>query len=68
MYQAVPDSTGSWGKRASNRVSTIQLPDGQYKQTGRETLDGLFTVHFSHSSLINDSDNGWGQPNLGMCR
>jgi hypothetical protein len=45
-------------KQATNRVSTIKLPDGQYTQTEKETLKELFRVHFPHSN------EGQGQQNL----
>jgi hypothetical protein len=49
-------------------MSTIKLPDGEYTQTGKETLKELFRVHFPDSKWIYDSDNGQGQQNLGICR
>jgi hypothetical protein len=55
-------------KQATNRVSTIKLPDGRYPQTGRETLKELFGVHFPYSKLIDYSDNGQEQLNLDVCR
>jgi hypothetical protein len=54
-------------KQATNRVSTIKLPDGQYTQTGNGKLKELFRVHFPHSKLIEDSDDGQDQQNLGIC-
>jgi hypothetical protein len=45
-------------KQATTRVSTVKLPDGQCTQTGRETLEELFTVHFPESTLIDDSNDG----------
>jgi hypothetical protein len=56
------------GKQATNRVGTIKLPDGQCTQTGRETLEELFRVHFPESVLIDDSTDGQGQQNLDVCR
>jgi hypothetical protein len=32
--------------QATNKVSTIKLPNGHYAGTGRETLSELFTVPF----------------------
>jgi hypothetical protein len=53
-------------KQATNKVSTIKLPNGQCTQTGKETLKELFGVHFPDSKLIDDSyDDGQGQQNLG---
>jgi hypothetical protein len=55
-------------KQATNRVSTVKLPDCQHTQTGKETLKDLFRVHFPDSKLIDDSyDDGQGQQNLGKC-
>jgi hypothetical protein len=33
-------------KQATNRISTIKLPDGQCTHTGKENLKELFRVHF----------------------
>jgi hypothetical protein len=41
-------------KQATNKVSTIKLPDGQCTQAGEETLEELFRVHFPESVLIDD--------------
>jgi hypothetical protein len=55
-------------KQATNRGSTVKLPDGQHTQTGKETLKKLFRVHFPDSKLIDDSYNdGHGQQNLSIC-
>jgi hypothetical protein len=55
-------------KQATNKVSTIELPDGKHTQTGKETLKELLRVHFPDSKLIdNDSDDGRGQQNLDAC-
>jgi hypothetical protein len=54
-------------KQATNKVSTIKLPNGQHTQTGKETLKELFRVHFPDSNLIDDSDDGQDQQNLGVC-
>jgi hypothetical protein len=51
----------------TNKVSTIKIPDGQYTQTGKETLKEYFRFHFLDSKLIDDSDDGQGQQNLGIC-
>jgi hypothetical protein len=51
-------------KQATNRVSTIKLPDGQYTQTGKATLKELFRVHFPDLELTDDSNDGQGQQNL----
>jgi hypothetical protein len=45
-------------KQATNRVSTIKLPDGQCTQTGEETLKQLFRVHFPGSMLTDYSNDG----------
>jgi hypothetical protein len=50
-------------KQATNKVSTIKLPDGQYIQTGKGTLEELFRVHFPDSNSIDDSGDGQGQHN-----
>jgi hypothetical protein len=56
-------------KQATKKVSTITLPNGQYTETGKETLKELFRAHFPDSKLIDDSyDDGQGQQNLGTCR
>jgi hypothetical protein len=55
-------------KQATNRVSTIKLPDDQYTQTEKETLKELFRVHPPGSKLTDDSGDGQGQQNLGVCR
>jgi hypothetical protein len=54
-------------KQATNKVSTIKPPDGQYTQTGKDTLKELFRVHFPDCKLIEDSDDRQGQQNLGIC-
>jgi hypothetical protein len=54
-------------KQATNKVSTIKLPDGQHTQSRKETLKQLFRVHFPDSKLIDDSGDGEGQQNLGIC-
>jgi hypothetical protein len=52
-------------KQATNKVSTIKLPNGQFTQMGRDTLKELIRVHFPDSKLIDDSyDDGQGQVNL----
>jgi hypothetical protein len=68
MYQAVPDSMKIMAKQATNRVSTIKPPDGQCNQTGKETLEELFRVHFPESVLIHDLIDRQGQQNLDVCR
>jgi hypothetical protein len=56
------------GKRATNKVSIIKLPNGQFTQTGKHTLIELFRVHFPDSKLIDDLyDHAQGQLNLGIC-
>jgi hypothetical protein len=40
--------------QATNKDSTIKLPDGQYTQTEKGTLKELFRVHFPDSKLIDD--------------
>jgi hypothetical protein len=54
-------------KKATNSVSTVKLPDGRCKQTGRETLRRL-RVHFQDSTLIDNSNYGQGQQNLDVCK
>jgi predicted Mrr-cat superfamily restriction endonuclease len=39
-------------KQATNKVSTIKLPDGKHTRTGKETLKELFRVHFPDSKLM----------------
>jgi hypothetical protein len=41
-------------EQATNNVSTIKLPDGQYTETGKGTLKELFRVNFPDSKLIDD--------------
>jgi hypothetical protein len=44
------------------------IPNGQFTQTGRDTLKELVRVHFLDSKLIDHSyDVGQGQLNLGIC-
>jgi hypothetical protein len=59
--------TKNMAKQATNMVSTMNLPDGLHTQTGKETLEELFRVHFPDSKLIDESDDGQGQQNLGIC-
>jgi hypothetical protein len=54
-------------KQATNKVSTNKLPNGQFTQTGRDTQKELFRVHFPDSKLIDESYDGQGQLNLGIC-
>jgi hypothetical protein len=54
-------------KQATNKVSTIKLPNGQHTKTGKETLKELFRVHFPDSKLIDDSEDGQDQQNLDVC-
>jgi hypothetical protein len=51
-------------KQATNKFSTIKVPDGQHTQTEKETLKELFRVHFPDSNLT-DGD-GQGQQCGGM--
>jgi hypothetical protein len=67
MYRAMP-LMKIMAKQATNKVSTIKLPDGQHTQTGKETLKELFRVHFPDSKVIDDSGDGQGQQNLGICK
>jgi hypothetical protein len=53
-------------KQATNKVSTIKLPDGQHNKTGKKTLKELFRVHFPDSKFSDDSGDGQGQQNLGI--
>jgi hypothetical protein len=72
-YQGISDVPGSvrlikvMAKQTTNRVTTIKLPDGQYTQAGKGTLKELFRIHFPGSKLIEDSDDGQGRQNLGIC-
>jgi hypothetical protein len=54
-------------KQTTHKVSTIKLPNGQHTQTGKETLEELFRVHFQDSKLIHYSGDGQDQQNLGVC-
>jgi hypothetical protein len=54
-------------KQATNNVSTIKLPDGQYTETGKGRLEELFRVHFPDSKLTDDLGDRQGQQNLGAC-
>jgi hypothetical protein len=55
-------------KQATNKVSTIRLPNRQFTQMGKETLSELFRVHFPDSLLIGDLENGQGRQNLDVRR
>jgi hypothetical protein len=55
-------------KQATNRVSTIKLPDGQCTQTGGETLEELSRGHFPDTTLVVDSNDGQGQQSLAICK
>jgi hypothetical protein len=50
-----------------NKVSTIKLPNSQHTQTGKEPLKELFRVYSPDSKLIDDSNDGQDQQNLGVC-
>jgi hypothetical protein len=55
-------------KQATNRVSTVKLPNGQLTKTGKRTLEELFRVHFPDSKPVDNSrDKQQGQQNLGRC-
>jgi hypothetical protein len=55
-------------KQATNRVSTVKLPNGQLTETGKGTLEELFRVYFPDSKLIDNSrDKKQGQQNLDRC-
>jgi hypothetical protein len=54
-------------KQATDRVSTITLPNEQYTQTGKGTPKGLLRVNFPDYKLIKDSDDGQSQQILGIC-
>jgi hypothetical protein len=47
-------------KQATNKVSTIKLPDGKHTQTGKRTLKEMYRVHFPDSKLTDDSGEGCG--------
>jgi hypothetical protein len=55
-------------KQATNKVSSIKLPDGQHTQTGKERLKELFRVHFPVSNLIDDSGDKTGPEEPGHMR
>jgi hypothetical protein len=55
-------------KQATNRVNTIMHPNGQSTQPGKETLEELLRVHVPVPKLTDDSGDGQGQQNLGVCR
>jgi hypothetical protein len=42
-------------KEATNRVSTLKLPNGQLTETGKGTLEELFRVHFPDSKPVDKS-------------
>jgi hypothetical protein len=55
-------------EQATNRVSTVNVPNGQETEMEKERLKELFKVHFPDSKLIDDSHvDGQGQQNLGKC-
>jgi hypothetical protein len=54
-------------KQATNRVSTVKLPNRHQTETGKGTLRELFRVHFPDSKLTDDSYDGQGQQNLAIC-
>jgi hypothetical protein len=54
-------------KQATNKVSTIKLPNGLHTETEKENLEKLFSVHFPDSKRIDNSDDGEDQQNLGVC-
>jgi hypothetical protein len=55
-------------KQATNRLSTVKLPNGQLTETGKGTLEELFRVHFPDSKPIDNSrDKQQGQQSLGWC-
>jgi hypothetical protein len=47
-----------------NRVGSVELPDVQYTQSGKETLRELYRVHFPGSPGVEVTLKGQGQPNL----
>jgi hypothetical protein len=51
-------------KQAISGLSTTRLSDGEYTQTGRETLKELIRVHFPDSTQIDDPNDGQGQQYL----
>ena len=52
------------GSQFANKVESIKLPDGQYTQSGRQTLRELYRVHFPGSAGEEVTLEGQGQPNL----
>jgi hypothetical protein len=72
--QEISDVRGSarfmknMAKQATNKVSAIKLPDGQYSPTGKETRKEMSRINFPDSKLIDDLyDEGEDQQNLGTC-
>jgi hypothetical protein len=55
-------------EQATNKDSTIKLPNFRFSKTETDTLKELFRVHFPDSNLIDDSyDDRQGQLNLDIC-
>jgi hypothetical protein len=54
-------------KQATNKVSTIKLPSGQHSQTGKESLEERFRVHFPDSKRIDDFRQWTGPTEPGVC-
>jgi hypothetical protein len=55
-------------KQATNRVSTVKLPNGQLTETGKGKLEEPFRVHFPDTKLVvNSRDKRQGQQNLSRC-
>jgi hypothetical protein len=46
-------------KGGLSAVSSIQLEDGEYTTTEKETLEELIRVHFPGSEIILDLSGGW---------
>jgi hypothetical protein len=45
-------------------VGSIKLPEGQHKQSGKETLTELYRIHFPGSAGVEVTLEGHRQPNL----
>ena len=52
---------------STNRLQSVQLPDGQHTQSGEETLWELYRVHFHGSAIEEMTWEGLGHPNLIDC-
>jgi hypothetical protein len=65
--QDVPNGarlTRIMASQSNNRVGSIKIPDGQYTQSGKETLRELYRIHFIGSAGVEVTLEGHRQPNL----